>query len=602
MSACWYSSNNSTNAQARYARKLAPARVGQSAHKVYDEVKTLKLRVYADATYRSATLQWQARFRNLIRRANKVITPLFGVELDVVDFQPWERTDNSNSMVAMLEELELIDPADDVDFVVGLVSPLDSASSELSLLGMARPLSPHLVMRGMSDVAERTLFDQIFDELDASDRERLYKARKAHKELTLFLHEWAHTLGALHTHNAVEIMNIDYDQDVREFARLSVGLIEIGLKYRGQGALSPEQRGAMMNELVTFVEASDRKFWIDTEVEQFVSMLQMPQATGPSERASVNLTPAARHEFYTALDFEKAGRFQEAWDIVFPMTETYRDEPQVQVFGCRLAARVKKLEWPTPETCALAAKLSPHDPIPPLALASAYDEAGDSTKALVALRRAHEVLEGAPQARQEHWLVLASAYQKRDLFTWMEQALENVADNAVADDMRRFALQTRRRYGLPSSASKFGIAPEHEGDYLSAVKQSLSSVYANKFADAKELVKQGRKTYPKAPGFLVVDCDLQMRIGKSAVARKSCAKAIKLWDESMWAYYLLGSMDSRAKKHEPAIKHIERAIELDPEMKALWTLLAKLYEKAGKKDQLERLERLYRGQFNEALR
>ncbi len=602
LSGCWYSSNSSSNAQARYAQKLAPARVGQQPHKVFDEIQTLELRVYADAKYRSATLHWKAKFRVLVRRVNKVITPLFGVELEVVDLQAWERTSNSNSMLGMLGELEIIDPADDVDFVVGLVSQLDSASSELSLLGLARPLSPHLVMRGMNDIAERKIFDQIFDELDAKEREKLYQARKSHKELTLFLHEWAHTLGALHTRNATAILNVSYNEAVHEFAKPSVGLIEIGLRYRGRGVLSPDDRGQMLKEIIGFIETANRKFWIDVEVDQFVSMLQMPQETGPSVRASANLTPAARRSFYTALDHERSGRYEEAWKIVFPMTEIYRDDAPVQLFGCRLAARVKQLEWPTPQTCALAAKLAPHDPTPALSLARAYDEVGDSDKALAALRDAHEVLDGATESRQERWLVLASAYQQRNLFTWMEQALAKVTDNAVADDMRRFALQTRRRYGLPDPAKKFGIAPEREGEYLGSVKKALSNVYANKFGEAKKLVKQGREAYPKAPGFWVVDCDLQMRIGKVAVARKRCAKALELWDESMWAHYLLGSMDARAKRHKPAIKHLERAVELDPEMKALWKLLAKVYEAAGKQQQLERLERLYRGEFNEALR
>ena len=73
-----------------------------------------------------------------------------------------------------------------------------------------------------------------------------------------------------------------------------------------------------------------------------------------------------------------------------------------------------------------------------------------------------------------------------------EVALEKVTDNAVAADMRRYALQTQRRYGLPTTASEFGIAPELEGEYLSQVKSALSKVYANEFGEAKKLVKQGR--------------------------------------------------------------------------------------------------------------
>ena len=34
--------------------------------------------------------------------------------------------------------------------------------------------------------------------LSADDRQRTYRDRRTHKEMVVFLHEWAHTLGVLH--------------------------------------------------------------------------------------------------------------------------------------------------------------------------------------------------------------------------------------------------------------------------------------------------------------------------------------------------------------------------------------------------------------------
>ena len=65
-------------------------------------------------------------------------------------------------------------------------------------LGCARVLGRHFVLRGMTSIAELQDFNRLFPKLDNDEREALYGRRKTHKELSIFLHEWAHTLGALH--------------------------------------------------------------------------------------------------------------------------------------------------------------------------------------------------------------------------------------------------------------------------------------------------------------------------------------------------------------------------------------------------------------------
>jgi predicted Zn-dependent protease len=98
-----------------------------------------------------------------------------------------------------------------------------------------------------------------------------------------------------------------------------------------------------------------------------------------------------------------------------------------------------------------------------------------------------------------------------------------------------------------------------------------------------------------------VQCDLEVRLGKTSAALKACNKAIAIWDGSMWAHYLAGSIAARGKRHSAAVKHLKRAIELDPEMQSLWSLLGKVYEKAGKTDELDALRAKYKQEFGKPL-
>jgi predicted Zn-dependent protease len=563
----------------------------------------MRIRVYADADYRTTVLRWRAKVSHQIDRVNRVLGPTFGVELAIEGVHDWQRRAPANRMDAMLEELEQLDPGADVDWVVGLVAQLSEVTSSLHHLGMARGFGAHFVIRGMNDTAERAIIDQVLDQLSESERERLYQDRKAHKELTLFLHEWGHTLGALHDDEPISVMHPSYSNKSAGFTAANRGLMAIVL--RSWGKHSTSDRAALRDELRAYLAEIPSTEWRASERARLETSLEGPRNAVSSAQITAELTPAGRRAFRQAMEFEQSGQYQQAWRAIEPLTEQYDGEAQVQLFGCHLAALSRGAGYPTEKLCQRATLLAPDDARPHLSLARAYLAGEQQARAVEHLRIAHARLDGAGDTEDQRalWRSLAISYQRLDLVTWAEQALARAGDDVSAVELRRWAAQTRRRYGLPPQGAQTGVAPppQDEGAYLASIKALLSDVYAGKHQSAQRQLSALRRAYPRAPGPLVAGCDLYLRAGRPREARRHCDGAIAIWDELQWAHYLAGVLAAQQRRHRAAVVHLERAIELDPSVPGTWKQLAREYEALGQRDQRAELERQYEQRFSQPL-
>jgi tetratricopeptide (TPR) repeat protein len=208
---------------------LAPGRQGGGSAAV------VRIRFYADDEYRSSSGgggRWQDRMRGVLANLNKVVEPTFGVRFEGESFRRWQRQGQSGALHPMLDQLEKLDPGPDVDWVVGLVSPLPLVSMSFHDLGVARILGRHFVLRGTSSIAELDDLNRLLPKLDRDDREALYGRRKSHKELAIFLHEWAHTLGAMHVDDSTRIMAPGYSNRTSTFSVDDANLIGNALDAR----------------------------------------------------------------------------------------------------------------------------------------------------------------------------------------------------------------------------------------------------------------------------------------------------------------------------------------------------------------------------------
>lgn len=585
-------------------QKLRPTGVQQQGQPEPDEptagprpteMRTWRVRVYAGPDYRAQTLRWKAKLDKLIERANEVTRRGFAVELEVVDARAWDRTGTTDDLFGVLEDLARLDPGDDVDLVIGLITALPQVSTSLHDLGAARVLGKHMVLRGMNDAAERSLLAKATGASEDAV-EKLYQERRAHKELVVFLHEWAHTLGGIHVRDETLVMYPSYTHKQASFSPHNVQIMLIAIAYR-------DDPGKLYPALTEWLEGNAWSGFIQDEYAAYLAYVkQGPRASGETAIAlSADVAQSGKRSFAKAVELLREGKAAEAWRLLQPLTEHYEQEPAINVFACLATTKARGLEYPAEKLCARAAALAPDDPAPLLAIAAAY---GDDERALPAVREAQARLERAPPSdeRARYALEVAQFYRGRDLVTWLEQAVALLpADRA--DKLAAWAAQTRARYALPPppDSARFGIGPASEPDYLARVKAVFQAGYAGDLALAKKLATEGLAAYRDAPGFHVALCDMEMRKRRYAAARKHCDRALAGYDGSSWAHYLTGAIAWHDKKYGVATMHFERAIELDPEMKAAWKQLEREYERAGAIDKRDELRARYRDRFGASL-
>ncbi len=196
------------------------------------EVRTLHVRAWADEEYRAETGDWRAVITAQVRRASAILEPTFGVRL-VVDARPWARPDRSSDLGAALDALEELDTGDDADWVVGFVGSLREQESDSPRIEMGRAMlfRPHFVLRATESRWNAELVAS-FDALTPEEREALARERRLHEETSIFLHEWAHTLGAVHECPEKSLMHAGYSLLASSFSPQTARFVRLGLQHR----------------------------------------------------------------------------------------------------------------------------------------------------------------------------------------------------------------------------------------------------------------------------------------------------------------------------------------------------------------------------------
>lgn len=274
---------------------VLPQMLGQRAPAV------IRLRFYADAEYRSTGPNWRDQVKAQLGRLNQLVGPALGVRFEAVDWKRWERRSGNQTLTPMLTELAKLDPGLDVDWVVGLVSPLPLVSMSFHDLGWANVLGRHFVLRGMSDARELDDLRRYYQKLDPAEVAALYGKRKAHKELAIFLHEWGHTLGAFHVQDRTHLMNAAYSPQAHRLSPADAGLWHESAmaRIRSRGLDAVDYSGLR----VYLLETND-PLWPPRERQFLLSQLpKAPARRGPpglseealaGARSALGLPPPAK--------------------------------------------------------------------------------------------------------------------------------------------------------------------------------------------------------------------------------------------------------------------------------------------------------------------
>ena len=168
-------------------------------------VRVFRFRFWADADYRGVTPRWQMKARAWLSELSRLLEPSLGVRFEAESFHNWDRGLTYAPLPESLLELIKTDAGNDVDFVVGLVSALPHVSLSADRIGQTDPGRRHLVLRAMGNLDDARM---VYRRLPNSDvpEEDLYARRVLHRELVIFLHEWAHAMGAPHVGDPRDIM------------------------------------------------------------------------------------------------------------------------------------------------------------------------------------------------------------------------------------------------------------------------------------------------------------------------------------------------------------------------------------------------------------
>lgn len=191
-----------------------------------------RIRVYASLDYQAQRSGWKTQVKKMLESADDVLGPAFALRLEVADTQVWNPECDPADLIACLAELEQYDQGEDVDWVVGLIAAVPHFTTSFEELGMARTPGRHFVLRDLYDPGEREAINAMFPAMSASKRTEIYKERQKHKRLVILLHEWGHTMGALHIRRDQMILFPNYDPEMAMFSDENLRLIDASLKDR----------------------------------------------------------------------------------------------------------------------------------------------------------------------------------------------------------------------------------------------------------------------------------------------------------------------------------------------------------------------------------
>jgi tetratricopeptide (TPR) repeat protein len=312
------------------AQRLAPQGLNVSPGAVpKGEARAIRLRLYADRDYRGVVIRWQAKARAQIQRINAVVGSAFNVRFEVESTRDWDRSHVGVPLGdKLLDELEALDPAKEVDLVVGLVTPLQGVATSVHSIGIAGYLSRHFLLRGMDDEQEFRDFEREFKLISAEERQRLYVDRKAHKEVVLFLHEWGHTLGLIHHEERKFIMNTLYDPQQTEFSDYDRQIVGLVVDRRLAARDVPFPESADLLPLVTAMPAEEgsereRAHLLDLVRRRAEHQRSAKRGAQDAENA-VDLPAADVDAFNRAVAAVNAARNEEAWKLIAPIIEHAR--------------------------------------------------------------------------------------------------------------------------------------------------------------------------------------------------------------------------------------------------------------------------------------
>ncbi|HEY5925272.1 MAG TPA: hypothetical protein VIV11_26495 [Kofleriaceae bacterium] len=573
--------------------KLGPATLEAKKPKE-GEPREAKVRIWVDAGVR-ATTNWKEEISDQIDYASQLLTPLLGVRLKVEAVKDWTRTGDPHNA---LQDLATTDDGKEAIWVIGYITPGDSASKAMSELGSAQLVGKHVIVRGWAEAKEAQALAHTLFDLKKSERAEVLAAHKRHKQTVVLLHFLGRTLGAIGESDPTWIGNPAYSPKQAAFADRTRDLMQTAIDRK----LSDDATPTIAKELLEKVSKEEWGGWIASDKEDITKQLTAIVNAGRVGQAAADV-PMAALEQYTRIDMlARKGDLTNAMAELENLLIAYPGNAQIYLLKCKLMlAKPGIADKGTRAACARVSELAPSDPSPHFVLADAFVRAKDLASARAELVQAAGKIATLKTGAEAKWKDLIGIYDKLGLLTWQEEAIAQ-AKLADSDKLVAQIASTRARYGVPKGA-KF-VKPEDEGALVGAAREAQQLVYAKKAAQAEKVLAAAEKKWPGAPGLWAVRCDLALRDANLAAARAACNKALAAQPDESWALYLSGVIalkNTSAAGTTEGIDKLKLAIAADPDLGQAWRTLAKAYQRAKDQAALDQLRKDYATKFGQAL-
>ncbi|MBS2028911.1 MAG: hypothetical protein JST54_13500 [Deltaproteobacteria bacterium] len=585
--------------QRDYAQTFAPAEV-QAAPSAAAGMHDVKLRIWVDQEYRAHVIGWPDKVRELVERANTVVGPAYGIHF-VPELRNWTREREDADLERALEDLEKLDPGQDVGWVLGLTGVLGVATPNIHDIGRAELYSKHMVEHAMDDAAEGQAFDRAFTALSQDERLKLYRDRMHHKELVVFLHEWAHTLGAAHTRILSDLLYPAYDNSQTAFGPPNAEILQQNLaeRLRDANAVStPAARAVVLKALQRDgCPACDPADLPKDLAAASINAAPAPAlAPAPAPKADA-LTESERAQANDALALASHGDALGAWPLVDGLAKRHPNLVYAQELACNVGVRAPSPVDGRP-ACQRWQELAPKDGRARLGLALAEDSAGARGAAATRLVDAEELLALDAAVSPAVWSDADWLGRKLQVLTAVDRAAPHLESSTAAKEAS-WSTHQRRRLGLPPDASPFQVEPAQEPEYAAQHAKASDALAHDQLATAQRTIDGALARWPGAPGLLGLRCQLREARNQLDAARADCEAALKAWPDAVWPHFDLGLMALDRRDLETAQRQLTRVTELDPTIKSAWRNLLQIASAQRRADEVERLRNAYKEVFGE---
>jgi hypothetical protein len=282
---------------AKNARDLEPTPYHFPRRVQARPVRVLKFRFWADRDFRGLTPAWKIKTRAWLSQMSRLLGPPLDVEFEGESFRTWDRQASNGSLSDALAALNKEDGGQDVDFVVGLIGALPVVSNDCQLLGQANGGRGHFVVRAMGNVGDARVVYALLPKTENEQKEDLYARRVQHKELGVFMHEWAHALGVGHGGCGGNIMCPVYTPAYNTFTEAVLNQLDQAITRKKAGGLAPNpvavrQSARAASAPVTVAPAAAQNAAASSLIGAMIDRARAQQRAGDRDGATATLIDA----------------------------------------------------------------------------------------------------------------------------------------------------------------------------------------------------------------------------------------------------------------------------------------------------------------------